>query len=1829
MTEDTSERAPRWLQVLLDNQNQQAKQLQMMLAPVVTHITGSNSRSSQPSVISSASSGNGDETAQCSPPERVIPRSDLPPASSHPFAAELDVINQRSRNSGPIKMNLNPEPDSRRRDIRDSERGCHRLLPYPDEQRLNGCSFHNQHPLQEVFRQKLATFDGSDDWEIFIMPFERQARKYGWSAMERVDRLHECLRGVAIRYVCSLPERIREDYVLLLEQLAQRFGKKDPPTTVRRKLGELRQGRESSAEFAEEVQRLTTLAYPGIDLKLQDQLATDAFLKGLRNQKVAYEVMNRDPCSLAEAQKCVEAHEHNFKATVGRETEAKNRTRRISWADEEDGSEDITATSRRVQTPQYVTVDQFAILTNQVKTLVNTVGKLQLQISNLQSSVVDRQQPKAAEQPSVQLERKQGHQLMQPSRMRSQSPSPTRGPCFRCGEQGHFRRECIRSSSPTIRHHHSNKDSSHNTESEGQLHLDNRSQGLQIGCTKNKGESLQIPLSVNGIPTQAVIDTGAQTTIISEDLYKQFPKEKQINLPKTSLLNAGVGNSMDAMYGLNVTFKIASRIIDWKVHVAPIRDSVLLGLDLMKSCDIIIHARGKVFIGGELVPSKIVSEAISDYCVARVTLEKTTTLPPTSECVAWGEVDDPRPGVPALMESLAITEAVVSGSVVTTMEKRVPVRLCNFSTSKAVLPKGTCLGLLVETYPDALPGLPDPLELSMEPSSEEASKSEQLLVVGRVAVISDLPEHLHGLVAAASETLDDQQQQRFIQLLSTYQALFAKDDTDLGYMSAVTHKIDIGSAKPVRQPVRRTPLGFQSEEKAHLQSMLQAGVITPSLSEWASPVVLVRKKDGGVRWCVDYRRLNNLTIKDAYPLPKIEECLDVLGGATMFSTLDLQSGYWQIAVDDKDREKTAFVTRWGLYEYTRMPFGLCNAPSTFQRAMELVLRGFQWETLLIYLDDIIVLGRGVDESLDRLTQAFERLHSYGLKLKPAKCHLLKDEVLFLGHIVSGAGIQPNPSLIRDVQLWSPPTNIPELKAFLGLCSYYRKFVPAFAELASPLHELLKKETTFLWADEHQNAFTMLKEKLVTAPVLGYPIEDGKYILDTDASNHSIGAVLSQLQWGEERVISYASNHLTPVQQRYCVTRRELLAVVRYSRQFRHYLLGRKFLLRTDHNSLTWLFRFKHPEGQLARWLEELSQYDFDIEHRAGHQHSNADSLSRQDIAHSNICDCYQAGKNLMDLPCHGCKYCQRLHEQWTRFEDDVDDVVPLAVRYLHSTGETSNTEKHTSEVGQPATSTLRTPAVNWMETLNAEELAKLQRADPVLSVLHAWKESGDFPSKDQVTLESPAVRKFWLCWPQVVLRQGVLYYSWERVGRIQTSLLLLVPVAMQTEILQACHNPPQSGHLGEAKTLERLRQSYYWYRMGDDVHLFIKRCPHCNARKASGPLKKAKLQNYQAGAPLDRLHLDILGPFPVSSSGNKYILIIIDQFTRWVEAFPIPDQGAETTAKKLVYEFIARFGAPLELHTDQGRNFESSLFKNVCKLLEITKTRTTPYHPASNGQVERFNRTLLQMIRCYVDTNQRNWDEHLPLLASAYRSSQHAVTGFSPNMLMLGREVHQPQGVWTGASELNSDRMEIPDFLYSLEKKLKEAHNTAREHLRTSQERQKKTYDVRAWERSYSVGDLVYVKDDTKKKGLSPKLQAPWKGPLLVSACRGPVLYEIQGPKNSKIIHHDRLKPYDSEVVPAWVRRQRSKVLQQCQGSSAQLSEEDLLMIPEFSLGQEKEGKLKAAASRDDGGLETAHKLAATGQHLHERKETTDGLEKTVKTLSGRTVRKPQRFNVQ
>jgi hypothetical protein len=518
--------------------------------------------------------------------------------------------------------------------------------------------------------------------------------------------------------------------------------------------------------------------------------------------------------------------------------------------------------------------------------------------------------------------------------------------------------------------------------------------------------------------------------------------------------------------------------------------------------------------------------------------------------------------------------------------------------------------------------------------------------------------------------LDNEQQAELAKLLHKHSDCFSKSPTDLGITSLIQHEIDTGDAQPVKSAPRRPPMAFAGEEEKVIQQQLDAGVLRPSTSPWASALVYVRKKCGGVRACVDYRRINNLSKKCAYPLPKISECLDCLGDAKFFSTLDMQSGYWQIEVKESDRPKTAIVTRGGLYEYVTMPFGLCGAPATFTRCMELIFRNLQWKTLLIYIDDLIILSPSISSHLEHLEEVFSRLKEAGLKLKPSKCNLLKTEVAFLGHIVTQEGVKTDPTKVEAIRNWPVPKNLTEIRSFLGITSYYRRFIQGYAHIAQPLNQRLEAGQVFSWNEDCQAAFEKLKEVLISDQVMAYPKSTDRYVLDTDASNTAIGATLSQIQWDEkqeemlERPVAYASKTMTKTQRRYCTTRRELLAVVFYVWYFRHYLLGREFLIRTDHSARRWVMTFKEPEDQMARWIEILTQFIFKIVHRSGKKHVNADSLSRIPSCDPDDCNCYDGQTILEELPCGGCDKCLKKHDMWSDFPA-MNDVTSVSMRRIH------------------------------------------------------------------------------------------------------------------------------------------------------------------------------------------------------------------------------------------------------------------------------------------------------------------------------------------------------------------------------------------------------------------------------------------------------------------------------------------------------------------------------------------------------------------------------------
>ena len=998
-------------------------------------------------------------------------------------------------------------------------------------------------------------------------------------------------------------------------------------------------------------------------------------------------------------------------------------------------------------------------------------------------------------------------------------------------------------------------------------------------------------------------------------------------------------------------------------------------------------------------------------------------------------------------------EGMIARTLVTAKEQ-VPIRCANFSNEPKILYPGTNIAEF------------SPVQVMRETETP------------KLAIPRNIPKHLTELYERSTAGMSPTQKKQIANLLRNYGDTFSSSDSDLGRTGIIKHRIPTGNAVPIKQPIRRVPVHMQEEVNKQLDMMLENDIIQPSTSPWASGIVLVKKKDGTKRFCIDYRRVNDVTVKDAYPLPRIDESLDQLAGSKWFSCLDLSAGYWQVEVEPGDKQKTAFTTRRGLYEYNVMPFGLCNAPATFERLMETVLSGLHWQVCLIYLDDIIIFGRTFNEMISNLDTVLQRFVKSGLKLKPSKCQLFCKEVEFLGHIINENEVHTDPKKIACIADWPTPSSVKEVRSFLGLCSYYRRFIADYSHLAKPLTRLTEKNYKFNWTKECVEAFEKLKQMLTTAPILAHPDFSQPFILDTDASDLAIGSVLSQKIDNKERVLAYASRTLSKAEHKYCATRKELLALVYFVKYFRHYLYGREFTVRTDHGSLRWLMNFKNPEGQVARWLEVLSTYTFTVEHRPGRLHGNADSLSRKPVS-----------------PCN-----KDIHEE-VAYEKENQDRQCLQL----SITETADDDR---------------------------DLIKLQQEDEDLARVRTWVRSNERPFSKEIAACSYVLKSLWNQFPRLELQNGLLVRKLENFENDSISYQAIVPRDARRDILRYSHDLKTAGHLGGKKTLSKVRQMFYWPGLQGDVKSYVAGCETCTKRKEPNPTKRAPMQIVRSGFPMERIAIDILGELPITSNGNKYILVIADYFTKWTEALPMPNMEACTVAKTLVENVLCRFGIPQKIHSDQGRQFESNLFQEMCKILGIEKTRTTPYHPESDGMVERFNQTLATMLSAFVSSNHKDWDEHLPYLMMAYRSTEHETTGMTPNMLMFGREVSTPLDLMF---EMPSIVKAIPNnqWVWELQDRIESAHATVRKHTQQSMRRQKQLHDSRTSFEKFKVGDQVFVYFPVRPVGTSSKFPSYLRGPFKISGILSDVLYKVNCGRNGSD------QPMDaggSSCIEAWDR---------------------------------------------------------------------------------------------
>ena len=725
--------------------------------------------------------------------------------------------------------------------------------------------------------------------------------------------------------------------------------------------------------------------------------------------------------------------------------------------------------------------------------------------------------------------------------------------------------------------------------------------GPQIATVNIKPDTPMCWVKLGDKRTYALVDSGADISLISKETFDKIPRKNifEFSTEDCIPLHSVSGHKLENFGTVVLQVKMAKFDKLYKFQIVEgMKNQCILGNDFLSEFEAQLDFGQKTLsVEGNVIPLRPQKLTCSSVTSLVRTSQK-VTIPAQSyaelsafinreqlidqECVV-----QPLNNIPILGDEPLLQ--VVSSVSKVNSNREVSVVIMNTSCRNYTIPSRSVIGL-AEILEE-----PDVCISTASDCTESISPTEGSTGTRQKADLTHVSEY---------------QRQKLEELLEQNGDLFAKSDCDLGTTDLVKVKIDTGDHPPIKQNPYRLPFSQRKVVEEQIDEMLKAGIIEPSRSPWASPIVMVKKKDGTQRFCVDLRKVNKVAKSYSHPLPRIDDLLASLGGSQYFTCLDLKSGYWQIAMDEESKEKTAFTCFLGLNQFRVMPFGLNCAPSYFSELMNKVLSGIQHKFTLAYLDDIIIYSKTFDEHIEHIKAVFSRLRAAGLKLKMSKCEFLKREVNYLGHLVSASGIKPDPQKVSAIQNLGAPSTVKDVRSFIGMCSYYRRFIPNFAKIAKPLTELTKKNRRFDWSDQCQTAFETLRTALTTAPILAYPDINKPYILYTDASDYAIGAALVQDTATGERVIQYLSHQLNETQQRWPVIEKEGYAIIYSVQKFRHYLYGSKFTVMTDHKPLKHLFTSEMRNARVQRWAIILEEYGCDVEYVSGSKNVVADCLSR-------------------------------------------------------------------------------------------------------------------------------------------------------------------------------------------------------------------------------------------------------------------------------------------------------------------------------------------------------------------------------------------------------------------------------------------------------------------------------------------------------------------------------------------------------------------------------------------------------------------------------------------
>lgn len=968
-----------------------------------------------------------------------------------------------------------------------------------------------------------------------------------------------------------------------------------------------------------------------------------------------------------------------------------------------------------------------------------------------------------------------------------------------------------------------------------------------------------------------------------------------------------------------------------------------------------------------------------------------------------------------------------------------------------------------------------------------------------------------------TEHLNSEEKREIISICREFSDIFHTENGPLTFTNQIKHEIKTTDETPVYTRSYRYPFVHKAEVHRQINKMLEEGIIRPSQSPWSSPIWIVPKKidaSGKQKWriVVDYRKINEKTIDDRYPLPNITDILDKLGKCQYFSTLDLASGFHQIEMDPNSIPKTAFNVENGHYEYVRMPFGLKNAPATFQRVMDNILKDLQRKVCFVYMDDIIIFSTSLQEHMENLRLVFEKLRQARFKIQLDKSEFLRKEVEFLGHVITPEGIKPNPKKILAIQNFPIPKTVKEIKSFLGLLGYYRRFIKNFAKLTKPFTQCLKKGEKIEHTNEFKQTFELCKNILCNDPILQFPDFEKPFNLTTDASNFALGAVLSQGPIGRDLPVAYASRTLNPAETNYSTIEKELLAVVWAVKYFRPYLFGKKFTILTDHKPLQWLFSLKEPNSRLVRWRLKLEEYDYNIVYKKGKQNTNADALSRIEI-----------------------NAIENDNESIIVNPGDIDSIIEDCINNSDPTLHLEDPETILEYLNEEPQASTSKPKINVISNVQIRPPQRTQNLEEDLETVHSALENPALVCpisekslntyKNQLNLVitknglKPSAKKIRIFdnsrWnitiplptmhadiPKIFreyLDPKILYamrihppqampdimstiqehFKGNSYRIVQTNTLLTdVTEEQEQERLLKYHHEGKTCHKGINETKASLSKNHYWPSMIKDVTNYINTCNTCQRAKydRDPPTIKFNLTP-TADKPFQHIHMD---SFQIS--GHAY-LTILDSFSRYGQAYPLKSLQSINVIDALL-NFISHHGLPHKITTDRGTEFKTVLVQEFCTLHKIDLHYTTSKNSNSNSPVERFHSTLAEEIRCLkIDKPKDDINTLMKYAILGYNNSIHSVTNFTPFQIVKGHiDSDDP-------FSLTETRL-LTDYVQKHKERTKALYNQIKtRNIEIKEKRISKLNENRDEPPSYDSKETAFIKTKSRNKAL-PKFSA-------------------------------------------------------------------------------------------------------------------------------------------